>query len=108
MNSTKTPDSKARQSRDRGDTKKILQYFQGRNPFSGRGTLRNLSSGRTADESVTVDMAKTLGQKILAKMTGLTVSDITFRKEGQAATLASKPAVSLDGDTINVDPILLR
>ena len=73
--------SKARQSREHGDTKNILDYFQERNPFSGQGTLRSLSSGRTADESVNVDMAKTLGHKILAKMTGFTASGIKFRKQ---------------------------
>ena len=51
--------SKARQSREHGDTKNILDYFQERNPFSGQGTLRSLSSGRAADESVNVGMAKT-------------------------------------------------
>ena len=40
-------------------------------------------------------------------MAGLTASDIKFRKQDQAVTMASKSAVSVDEETINVDPILL-
>ena len=72
--------SKTRQSQDHRDTKKLLNFFQRRNPFSGGGALKSLSSGRTADESVNVDTAKHLGQSILDGMTGSTVADIKFKK----------------------------
>ena len=101
--------SKTRQSQDHRDTRKLLNFFQRRNPFSGGGALKSLSSGRTADESVNVDTAKHLGQSILDGMTGSTVADIKFKKRDQAVTLATKSqsTVSFDGEPVNVDPALL-
>ena len=101
--------SKTRQSQDHRDTRKLLNFFQRRNPFSGGGALKSLSSGRTADESVNVDTAKHMGQSILDGMTGSTVADIKFKKRDQAVTLATKSqsTVSFDGEPVNVDPALL-
>lgn len=101
--------SKTRQSQDHRDTRKLLNFFQRRNPFSGGGALKSLSSGRTADESVNVDTAKHVGQSILDGMTGSTVADIKFKKRDQAVTLATKSqsTVSFDGEPVNVDPALL-
>lgn len=57
------------------------------NLFIGHGTLTSLSSGTPADKTETVDTAKTLGQKILDKMTCLPVLDIKL--QDQTVTMAS-------------------
>ena len=99
--------SNTRQNRDHQDTRKLLHYFQQRNPFNGDLQLRSLSSGKIADTSVNVDSAKQVGLNILNSMTNSAVADIKFKRQDQAVTLATKSSVTTQGETINVDPTLL-
>lgn len=79
------------------NTHKILKYLQERNPFTSDTSLRNISTGVRAHNTVNVDTAKAVGNVILAKMEGKTATEYTFRRNDQAVTLASvKVAVQID------------
>ena len=57
--------------------------------------------------SVNVENAKAIGECILEKMEGQKLSDFTFKRKDQAVTLATKNAVKVDGESIQVDTQLL-
>ena len=99
--------SKARQQRDHNDTTLIVRYLQERNPFNGEPTLRCVASGRAAESSVNADQAKLLGENILHRMIGKNALEITFNRKHQVVTMATKTAVKINGETIQVDPSLL-
>ena len=99
--------SKARQQRDHNDTTLIVRYLMERNPFNGEPTLRCVASGRAAESSVNADQAKLLGENILHRMIGKNALEITFNRKHQVVTMATKTAVKINGETIQVDPSLL-
>ena len=99
--------TRARQDRDWKDTNTVLKYLQERSPFTQDTTLRNISAGVNAHSTVNVDSAKDVGSALLASMEGKTVAEHTFKRNDQAVTLDTKPAVKIDGATVQVDPQLL-
>ena len=99
--------TKARLQRDEKDIQVVHDYLHERNPFSEDPTLRNITSGEIADNSVNVDEAVQIGQKILTSMTGKEVLTASFRKKDQVVTLASKSSMKVDGEVVEADPLLL-
>ena len=58
--------------------------------------------------TVNVDKAVAIGDMILTSMNGTTPAEYTFQKKNQAVTLGLKPSsVKIDGDRIQIDPLLL-
>ena len=58
--------------------------------------------------SLYVDKAVAIGDMILTSMNGTTPAEYTFRKKNQAVTLCLKASsVKIDGDRIQIDPLLL-
>ncbi len=70
--------SQSRIKRDTEDTYKILSTLSTLNPFGPDPSLRGLVNGVIASESVNVDNAKLVGQRILDSMIGKTITDISF------------------------------
>ncbi|KAK3705553.1 hypothetical protein QZH41_000251 [Actinostola sp. cb2023] len=99
--------SNSRQQRDMEDTLTILKALTDRNPFVPNPSLRNIMNGVNADSSVNVDTAKVIGEKILTSMTGQFPSEYTFKRSAQVTTLASKSAVRIGNDHVQIDPQLL-
>ena len=60
-----------------------------------------------ADSSANAHDVKTVGEIILHKMIGNTVSGYTFRKADQVKTLASKSVIQCGEDKVQVNPLLL-
>lgn len=85
----------------------FLPALYQRNPFTSGPNLSNVMNGVNADNSVNVDNAKVIGEKILTSMTGKPVGEYSFKKNAQAVTLASKSKVGIDNDIVQVDPRLL-
>ena len=99
--------SKTRRARDVKDVLTIIAALQDSNPFSPDANLRNVMNGVYADSSVNVDEARKIGEKVLTSMTGKTITEYTFKKNEQAITLASKCAIKIDNEQVQVDPQLL-
>lgn len=99
--------TEARIERDNSDIRKLVGYLQNRNPFTGDFSLRNIATGVTAVCAVNVDNAFEVGMKILRKMHGKGVTQFIFRKSDQAVTLASKYALNIEGEVVQVPPELL-
>ena len=59
-----------------------------------------------AQATVNIDNARHIGNQILDNMAEL-VSEYSFKRKNQAVTLASKSAVKIDGESIQVDPLFL-
>ena len=97
----------SRVSRDWQDTNTIKKFLEERDPFECGQALYNIANGVHAQASVNVEKAKTIGETIIEKMIGVKVSDYSFKRKDQAVTLASKAAVKVDGESIQVDPMLL-
>ena len=99
--------TQSRIKRDSEDTYKILNTLSDLDPFGPDPSLRGLVSGLTAHDSVNVDDAKDVGQLILKSMVGKSVTSISFVRKKQAVTLASKEAVKIDDECVQVDPQLI-
>ena len=100
--------SQSRIKRDTEDTYKVLNTLSNLNPFGPDPSLRGLVTGLTANESVNVDNAKLVGQRILDSMVGKTITDISFQRKKQAVTLVANTAITVDDDvSVQVDPQLL-
>ena len=97
----------ARQVRDAADIQKVIDFLEQRNPFHSDTSLRNIASGVHAHWSVDVDKAVTVGNTILAGMTGYTPAEYVFKKTNQAITLAVKTSVKIGNEVVQIDPQLL-
>ncbi len=99
--------TQSRIRRDTEDTFKILSTLCDLDPFGPDPSLRGLVSGLTAHATVNVDVAKEVGQLILKSMVGKRLTSISFEKKKQAITLASKTALQIDDECVQVDPQLI-
>ena len=97
----------SRVSRDWKDTQTVTEFLRERNPFEYRDTLCNIATGVHAQANVNADNAKQLGEVIMQRMVGANISQFSFKRKDQAVTLASKHAVKVDGEAIQIDPQLL-
>jgi len=97
----------ARKERDKTDTSKILSALADHSPFSSDPHLRNIMNGVHGDSSVNVDDAKTVGEKVLSSMTCESPLEYTFKKANHAVTLATKSAIKIDNEHVQVYPQLL-
>ena len=79
----------ARIQRDMSDIYKLLQVFIERGPFKKTSELVSLSTGLTAPDSLNVDDAQSVVNKILASMIGHSVSEYKFYQKNQVKSLAS-------------------
>ncbi|KAH3752648.1 hypothetical protein DPMN_187269 [Dreissena polymorpha] len=59
--------SKARIERDSKDRQCFLDFLRQRNPFTEVITLRNIETGVTGNDLVTVDIEKDIGAKVIKK-----------------------------------------
>ena len=89
------------------DTQLVADFLQERNPFEYGEAYCNITNGVHAQPSVNVANAKAIGQNILDKMVGEKLFDYSFKRKDQAITMASKSAVKVDGESIQVDTQLL-
>ena len=71
--------SESRIERDLKDTKTVLEFLEGRNPFSPDTSLRNVVTGVTAGKSVNVDRAKEIGHRIFDSITVGKVDEAILR-----------------------------
>lgn len=99
--------TQARLEKDFNDAATIMRYLLARNPFSHQNELRNIHTGEIADETVSVDNAKEIGQNIISSMAGKIVTKYVFKKKDKAVTMKSGSTVQIDKDVVPVDPQLL-
>ena len=64
-------------------------------------------SGAVTHNSVNVDEARTVGNAIMASMTGCSVESFSLRKRDKAITMADKTAVKIDNKEVIIDSQLL-
>ncbi|MCG8047094.1 MAG: hypothetical protein N0E48_15920, partial [Candidatus Thiodiazotropha endolucinida] len=98
---------KSRMERDYKDTETFLSFLVERNPFRENVLLRNIETGVTSDSSVNAYRAKDIGSNVLQAMPGNNAFDYSFKKSCQVVTQTTTPTVTLDGETVHVDPQLL-
>ena len=97
----------SRVSRDWKDTKTVAVFFKDRDPYSYGNVLCNIANGVNAHPSTNVENAKLIGSEIVKKMEGVKVAEYSFKRKDQAITLATKAAIKVDGESIQVDTQLL-
>ena len=68
--------------------------------------MRNIEIGITSVSSVNAYKAIEIGSNILQAMIGKNIFDYSFKKSSQAVTPTTTPTVTLDGETVHVDPQL--
>ena len=98
---------KSRIERDYKDSQTFLSFLTERNPFCEGTLLQNIETGVTSDPSVNAYKAVEIGNTILQAMVGKNAFDYSFKKSSQAVTPTTTPTVTLDGETVHVDPQLL-
>ena len=82
---------RARRLRDSQDLIKVLQWFEGSNPFLVLDNrLHSLSTGKAASDNdcINCDKAEDVGLLIMKKMDNVHFSDIVLKKVDQAKTLS--------------------
>lgn len=95
------------QARDHKDTQILVSFLTERSPFIPDPSLKSIASGRVADGKVNADNARDVGKSIMEGMTSKSVLDVVIRKKNLAITLDSKLAVTVSGDPVIVDPLVL-
>ncbi|XP_053373150.1 uncharacterized protein LOC123533634 [Mercenaria mercenaria] len=99
---------KSRLLRDEKDTSILLDFLQERNPFEDSDTsLRNIETGVSADVTVNVDDAHTIGHAIMEQMVGKVIDQYSFKRSLQAVTLSAKTSPKVTDEIVNIDPQLL-
>ena len=99
--------SLSRQRRDDKDMRSLLNFLLSGNPFACNETLRSISTGVTADQTVNSDRAKEVGHTILESMRNTAVQEYTLRKKEQVVTMGLIASAKVDCETFRVDPQLL-
>ena len=99
--------SEATQTRDWKDTLAVPHYLQDRNPFCNDSSLRSIFTGVHSHPTVNVDTEHAIGATVLNSMDGRTPDEHTFRRKDQVATIGTNNSVRIDGDDVQVDPLLL-
>ena len=99
--------SPSRNKRDINDISKLSEFLHNMSPFSGDATLHNIATGVTANKNVDVDVARSVGCKIIESMIGSSPENYTFKKSNTAVTQGSKTSVSVDGEILIIDPLLM-
>ena len=98
----------SRQKRDCADTENIIDFLRKENPFKGDvNIVRNLLTGVAAAQHVNVDSAKSVGELILTKMIGKTVSEFIPRRVDQCVLMTARITKLGDEKHANIDPALL-
>ena len=92
---------------DEKDSKAVLQYLQDRNPFTDDTSLRNISTGVVAQASASAERAEEIGKSILFSMENKTAVEYTFRKKDRVASIEKNSTVTIDSESVPVDPQLL-
>ena len=82
--------TKTREARDDEDSCTLFGYLQEQNPFDCDLSMRNISTGVTADCTVNADRAKEVGETILKSMVGNNVQEYTFKKENHLVTMGRR------------------
>ena len=85
----------------------MIKFLTERNPLEGGDYLRNISTGEVAGNQVNVDQSESLGESILENMVGENVYSYSFKRKDTATTMASKAAVKVGGEEIQIDPNFL-
>ena len=99
--------STARLKRDEKDSKAVLQYLQDRNPFTDDTSLRNISTGVVAQASANAERAEEIGKSILSSMENEATIEYTFKKKDRVTPIETNSTVTIDGESVSVDPQLL-
>lgn len=99
--------STSRLSRDEKDLQTLSSHFENHNPFTGDLSLRNLTNGSIAEDTVNVDNAHQIGMDILKTMQGKTVKEYSFKKSMNVKLLSTKATVKIDGENVPIDSQLL-
>ena len=94
-------------ARDWKDTNLVKGFLEERNPFEHGPVLCNVADGVHAHATVNVDDAEVIGDNILSKMVEVNADEFSFKRKDQAVTLASKSAIKVDGEAVQIDPQLL-
>ena len=97
----------ARLKRDEKDSKAVLQYLQDMNPFTDDTSLRNISTGVVAQVSTNAEHAEEIGESILFSMENEATIEYTFQKKDRITPIETNSTVTIDGESVSVDPQLL-
>ena len=92
----------AARNRDRKDSEVITEYLYVRNPFKCEADLKSISSGVVSTAS-DADRAQQIGEKVVNKMIGKSVSEFTFMKKDTIVQMNDKTGVHIDGETVKID-----
>ena len=101
---------KTRQTRDTKDVNTLLTALSDRDPFdtdSDDVPLKNIITGMHASNAVNVEDSRAVGVHIMESMTNQRVTKYIFKRNDQAVTMASKSAVKIGNEEVQVDPHLL-
>lgn len=99
--------SLARKKRDADDVQKLVTFIEDKSPFRSDQDMINIVNGTVATDNVNVEKSEQIGGKILEEMVGKQVLKYTFRKQAHAVTMDSKSKITIDGEDVSIDPLLL-
>ena len=98
----------SRQKRDCSDTQNIIDFLQKVIPFKGgTNVLRNIVTGMVSSSNVNVEVALSVGDKIMSKMTGRTIQEFIPRRVDQCVLMTTKGTQLENEKHSHVDPDLL-
>ena len=97
----------ARIHRDQRDTQKLPTFLTERDPFSNNPTLRNITTGVTAQDNVNANEVQSVGMAMINSIAGKNVKDHTFKKRDQLVTMRSNNFIKIHGDFVHINPQLL-
>jgi len=92
--------------RDSFDLEKLKASLDIYSPFSRDPTLRNIVNGVVAEGDVNVHEFESVGRKLIDKMIGQAVFQISFNRKDKAITLANISSVKVTPER-TIDPGLL-
>ena len=92
--------------RDKSDLMEIHEKLLSTTLFTEDPSLRNIINGIVAEENVNANDYKSVGGKILDKMSGKPVFTFSFKRKDKATTLGDTSAIKIHLDQ-TIDPILL-
>ena len=90
--------AQARITRDHSDGFKILQDLQEIDPFTTKQNLINLATSKVVDESVNVDQALEVREKLIHGLSNQLVFSFSFKCKDMVVPIKTKSSLSIEGE----------
>ena len=98
----------SRMSRDASDLKKLLQFYEERNPFTPSDKIRSIYSGLVGNGKINCHEALEIGIKLLNNINGKSFDELKIPRKDKVLPLSAMSSkIKIKNNVITIQPLLI-